>query len=154
MTRLERLKKRADFLSVAKGRRWNSPSLALQSRLRCDEGSCEELRTVMVDGNNSNHLARLGFTVTKRVGNSVQRNRIRRRLKSALQSALPLIRDQALPRADHDYVLIARESALTAEFMVLVHEISSAFEGVHRERSSAKATRNSRGAGPASPRTI
>ncbi len=57
--------------------------------------------------------ARLGITVSKRVGNAVIRNRVRRRLRE-----LSRTRYAALP-AGLELVITARASAATAEFAAL-----------------------------------
>ena len=62
-----RLKRRAEFLRVAgKGSKAPTPGLVLQALRRGDDAP-----------------ARLGFTVTKKVGNAVVRNRTKRRLREA-----------------------------------------------------------------------
>ncbi len=67
-----RLKRRADFLRVAvKGRKAPVQGLVLQALARTDNAS-----------------ARIGFTVTKKVGNAVIRNRTRRRLREAARLVL------------------------------------------------------------------
>ena len=55
--------------------------------------------------------ARVGFTVTKKVGNAVVRNRIRRRLKEAVRVHAA---DDMQP--GNDYVIVGREEVLTAPF--------------------------------------
>ena len=68
---------------------------------------------------------RVGFTVTKKTGNAVVRNRIKRRLREA-------IRQVSLPEklAGHDAVVIARREALDIPFENLICDITSAFEKV------------------------
>jgi len=61
---------------------------------------------------------RVGFTVTKKVGNAVVRNRIKRRLREALKQA-----DIPPFLTHHDAVIIAREQALTEPFQDLVVSI-------------------------------
>ena len=62
-----RMKKRAEFLRAASsGRKARSAGLVLQARDRKDGAP-----------------ARFGFTVTKKVGNAVVRNRTKRRLREA-----------------------------------------------------------------------
>lgn len=117
----QRLKKRADFLNAAKGRRQHQRCFVLQARLRAGENA---------GGDDS---PRFGFTVTKKVGNSVVRNRIRRRLREAIRLA-----DPALPRACHDYVLVARIDALTAPFHEISSEIARAFVKIHQSGEQSR----------------
>ncbi len=109
---LARLKKRAEFLRVAQGRRWAMPGLVLQVRQRTG-----------ADGG----AARVGFTVSRKVGIAVVRNRARRRLRAAAAAVLP---DAGRP--DHDYVLVGRAGTLTREFDDLVRDLKTALERVHR----------------------
>lgn len=111
-----RLKKRADFLAAAKGRRQHQRCFVLQARQRPEDSPTEP--------------PRFGFTVTKKVGNSVVRNRIRRRLREALRLA-----DRALSRDRHDYVLVARIEALTAPFEELRGELARALTNIHISKS-------------------
>ena len=55
----------------------------------------------------------VGFTVSEKVGNAVQRNRVRRRLKEALRQVLPQDAEE-----NTDYVLIGRTEALTRPFSI------------------------------------
>ena len=84
----DRLKKRSDFLHVqSAGRKWVSKGVILQTCPHADPASL-----------------RYGLTVSKKVSTSaVVRNRIRRRLREAAKTILPV---HALPGAD--YVLIGR----------------------------------------------
>lgn len=65
--------------------------------------------------------ARVGFTVTKKVGNAVVRNRTRRRLKEA---ARLLFRE--LPVGGVDLVVIGRESTRARRFDVLIDDLRRA----------------------------
>ena len=70
--------------------------------------------------------ARVGFTVTKKMGGAVVRNRIRRRLKEALRLSREL---EARP--DHDYVVMAQQEALKQRFDRLQADLKRAFSLVH-----------------------
>ena len=118
-----RLKKRADFLAAAKGRRQHQRCFVLQARDRQAAGLAPELSLECERA----PAARFGFTVTKKVGNAVIRNRIRRRLREAVRLA-----DFSLSKASHDYVLVARIEALTAPFDELRGELARALTKIHQ----------------------
>ena len=113
-SRLATLKRRSEFLRIRKGARFATPAFVLEAKRRDDESELEP------DG------ARFGFTVSKQVGNAVERNRIKRRLKAAVRD---VVRDHA--RSDFDYVLIARRAALDAGFAALVSDLIKALGRVH-----------------------
>lgn len=69
---------------------------------------------------------RFGFTATKKLGNAVTRNRIRRRLKEAVRLVAP-----GVARGGCDYVLIAREAAATLPFATLERDLAAAFAALH-----------------------
>ncbi|HEX3347091.1 MAG TPA: ribonuclease P protein component [Acetobacteraceae bacterium] len=101
----QRLKRRADFLRVAaKGRKAPAGGLVLQALARPDDGP-----------------ARIGFTVTKKVGNAVVRNRTRRRLKEAARLVLA-----ETPVAGADLVLIGRDGTRARKFTDLLEDLKRA----------------------------
>lgn len=102
-----RLKRRAEFLRVAATRRkWVADGLILQAAA-AEPG---------LDG-----MPRIGFTVTKKLGNAVARNRARRRLKAAAGRVMP-----GHAAAGHDYVLIGRQSTRERPFPALVGDLELA----------------------------
>ena len=105
-----RLKRRAEFLRVAgQGRRAPVRGLVLQVLARGDA-----------------EPARVGFTVTKKVGNAVVRNRTRRRLKEACRLLL-----QQRPVAGVDMVLIGRDTTRGRRFDLLMDDLSRALDKLH-----------------------
>ena len=119
-----RLKKRADFVRAAKGARMTARAFVLQARKR-------EAADVVGP--------RVGFTVTKKTGHSVVRNRIRRRLREAVRLG------QTLPlQPDHDYVLIARRDALSMDFRALGHELERALQKLNDPKRAAAGSRPTR----------
>jgi len=114
MAPLQRLTRRAEFLTVAAGRRKSvAPGLILQAypRLGADR-------------------PRVGFTASRKVGNAVARNRARRRLRAAAAAVLP---DHAA--GGHDYVVIARAGTLTRSYDALLDDLAAGLKrlGVYRE---------------------
>ena len=100
-----RMQRRAEFLRVAsRGRKAAVHGLVLQALLRADDGP-----------------ARIGFTVTKKVGNAVIRNRTRRRLKEA---ARLLLRDRTVTGAD--LVIIGRDATRGRPFTDLLDDLARA----------------------------
>jgi ribonuclease P protein component len=112
------LKKRPEFLAVNAGARAAKPGFVLLGLAR---------------GDSQAHIGaeamRFGLTVTKKIGNAVKRNRARRRLRAIAQSRLP-----ALGRQGWDYVLIARDGAVTRSFAALQNDLESALEMLHKAR--------------------
>ena len=99
-----RIKKRRDFLRAAsRGKRAARPGLVIQA-LATESGSL-----------------RLGFTVTKKVGNAVVRNRARRRLKEAARLTLP-----GLGVSGWDLVLIGRDATGARPFAQLIEDLRGA----------------------------
>ena len=70
---------------------------------------------------------RVGFTVGRALGGSVERNRIRRRLREAVRRHLPEL------AAPVDVVINPKRSALQADFELLADEVARAFEKINRE---------------------
>jgi ribonuclease P protein component len=104
---LRRLTRRAQFLNAARGARAGRLGFTLQS-IGVDDAA-----------------PGLGFTVTNKVGNAPERNRIRRRLRAAARAC----DGDFQPR--HDYVLVGRREALGLPFSKVVSDLSSAISKVH-----------------------
>ncbi len=104
-SRPERLRKRPDFLATQAGVKAGTPGF------------------LMIMGLQPNAIGqpRVGFTVTRRVGKAVTRNRIKRRLKEAARRVFD---DEAL--AAHDFVIIARPAAETRNFALLLDDMKRA----------------------------
>lgn len=127
---LGRLTRRADFLAVAKGRRFHTDRMTVQGLVRPEGGGSEPASL------------RVGLTVTKRVGHATERNRIKRRLRAAVAAAGPDHR--ARPA---DVVVVARRDCLGAPFPVLVEDLGRALGLVTRPRSPRNGPPG-RGSGP------
>lgn len=126
-----RLTRRAEFQRVSRGRRAHTDSFTLQANPRIDANQ-------RADATADAPQARVGFTVTKKIGGAVERNRIRRRLKEALRQA-----SAVAPAPGHDYVLMARREALTRGFPALIADIERAFAQMSRSKPPARAAAGS-----------
>ncbi|MCZ7641907.1 MAG: ribonuclease P protein component [Pseudorhodoplanes sp.] len=107
---MERLRQRADFLSAATGAKIPAAGFLLQAKRRAAGGP-----------------PRIGFTVSKKVGNAVERNRVRRRLREIVRLA-----DLKAFHTGHDYVLVGRRAALSLPFDRIRQDLAGALQRAHR----------------------
>jgi ribonuclease P protein component len=99
------LTKRADFLAANSGTRNARAGFVLLTRPNEGAG------------------IRFGITVTKKIGNAVVRNRMKRRFRELLRAALP-----TLGLSDHDHVLIGRAGGVERDFQLMADELAKALE--------------------------
>jgi ribonuclease P protein component len=129
---LPRLKTRRQFLHVAgAGRKWVAPGLILQVCPHDGDGAPGD------DGADEAAGLRVGFTVSRKVGGAVVRNRARRRLRQAAECVMP---DQAA--GGRDYVLIGRRTTVDRPFADLVADLETALARLGAQRH-ASATQGS-----------
>lgn len=115
------LTKRADFLAANAGLRNARPGFVLLTRPNDGQG------------------IRFGITVTKKIGNAVVRNRMKRRFRELLRAALPT---QGLP--DHDHVLIGRAGGVERDFHLLAEELSRSLDRAREGRGDPAGGRRPR----------
>ena len=107
-----RLKRRPEFLRAARsGLKAVQPGLILQARV------------IAKPDTDALPPKRCGFTVSKKVGNAVERNRARRRLKAVAEQVLPT---EALD--GRDYVIIGRKATLGRPFDRLIDDLKAALK--------------------------
>ena len=99
------IRKRRDFLAANKGLRVARPGFVLLARPNGLDDS----------------PMRFGITVTKKIGNAVVRNRMKRRFRELLRAELPV---HGL--AGHDHVLIGRDGGVERDFTQLREELRAA----------------------------
>ncbi|HIP78676.1 MAG TPA: ribonuclease P protein component [Kiloniellaceae bacterium] len=172
MPTVGRLKTRPQFLRVAAAKRkWATPGLVLQAAQRPDQrpadatqaSTTRQTDAPAIDRPANNRPAigcdeaadvRVGFTVTRRIGNAVTRNRAKRRLRAAAAEIFP-----RLGRKGTDYVVIGRAGTLTRPYDKLLSDLEQAIgrldrkQDRHRPDQHRQARRRpgdgkARGAGP------
>lgn len=118
---LRNLKKRSQYLRAARGKRAGHRAFGLQM-IAAPEPTAGQ--------------PGIGLTVTKKVGNSPQRNRIKRRLRAAAKACQTRFKPQ------HDYVLIGRRAALDEPFEGLVGGLTALIDKVHSGTNADQEKRN------------
>lgn len=98
----DRLKRRSDFLRVKDaGKKWVSPTVIVQA------------------GNGETSGIRYGITATKKLGNAVMRNKVKRRLREAVRKVL-----KTPAQKSADIVLIGRDATAACAFETLVKDLT------------------------------
>ena len=120
-----RLKQRADFLRIAgSGRKKVTPGFVLQADRTPAQAMAKQESAAM----------RVGYTVTRKVGKAVVRNKAKRRLRAIARDVLG---EHGEP--GFDYVLIGRRTTSIRPYGNLVAELKSALSQVHADNRRTKA---------------
>jgi ribonuclease P protein component len=109
--RLGIIRKRADFVAANGGKRVSTPGFLLLVRDRDD----------------ADVTMRVGFTVTRKIGGAVVRNRMKRRFRALAREIIP-----ASGRSGADHVMIGRARGVEREFSLLRSELADALDRLRR----------------------
>jgi ribonuclease P protein component len=123
--KVDTIRKRADFLAANKGLRVAKPAFVLLAHPNDGAG------------------LRFGITVTKKIGNAVVRNRMKRRFRELLRAALP---EAGL--VGHDHVLIGREGGIERDFAAMRAELADALARAASGKGDPRRPRGKRPTGP------
>lgn len=115
------IRKRADFLRANRGKRYVTPGFILLAHPRGD----------------GTGGVRLGITVTKKIGNAVTRNRMKRRFRALAAQAL-----HENAAAGIDYILIGRQGGIDRDFASMLGDLQRGLKKLsekHRQNSTSTA---------------
>jgi ribonuclease P protein component len=135
--RLRTLKHSAEFKRIRGGARWGTEAFLLEGKQRVshpvEAGAGGKSQSGIPDDCAEPSGPRFGFTITKKLGGAVARNRMRRRLKAVVRGL-----DPGLARNDFDYVVVARAGALDQPYETLVAGFRTALEHIGRHPHRAR----------------
>ncbi len=109
MIKFKSLKKNKDFISILKKKRLNTKYFS-----------------IFFDKNltNSNKYLNISFVMKKNIGNAVTRNRIKRKLKNAVQK---ILKESKLIDLNYTYVIFGKNNVYKDEFKNIQREINKTF---------------------------
>jgi len=110
MVKLETIKSSRDFQNAKNGLFFRSTSFLLQAIQNENKG-----------------VTRVGYTVSKQNGNAVNRNRIKRRLRSVSNLIF-----EKYGKKNWNYVIIGKKNTLIVDFQSLIKELTSAIKKIHK----------------------
>lgn len=122
------IKKSSDFQEISKkGQKFYSKTILLIS-LPTSQIYFQNL----AKNKNATNFCRVGYTVSKSVGNAVLRNRSKRKLREAFCKLSEIARNH------HDYVLIARREIVEADFEKIFNDLKFCLKRIHQAKNSIK----------------
>ncbi len=81
-----------------------------------------------LDADNKNKL-KISFIMKKKIGNSVVRNKIKRRLKSAIKNSLKY---KKIINTNYSYLIFGKSKAFTEKYSVISDELSKSFFKINK----------------------
>ncbi len=115
---IETIKKRTDFLSITKkNSSYYSPSTLILAQ-KTPEKYLE---------NQNQQFVRVGYTVTKKIGNAVVRNKYKRRYREIFKKLAP-----DFMKNNFDYIILARKEILGLDFQKIESDVKFCLKGISR----------------------
>jgi ribonuclease P protein component len=113
---IEVIRKRPDFLAANRGKRFVTPSFVLLAHKRRTDHAIPP------------QTIRHGITVTKKIGNAVTRNRMKRRFRALLAETLP---DHGIAGVDH--IMIGRKQDAEPDYAALKADLEKGLKYLARK---------------------
>jgi ribonuclease P protein component len=117
------IKNRRDFLRISHPGNKNNIKKHHSKNIIIIKGKIPEeylLKTRKLENINDD-FCRIGYIITKKIGNAVIRNKIKRRFRHIIRDIIK--NDQKLMKKDHDYIIIAKKSINSIDFSDIERDI-------------------------------
>ncbi len=129
MPKILSITRSADFKTInLHGQKFFAKSLILQQN-PTDNFYFKDVK----NGKNADDFMRVGYTASKAVGNAVERNRAKRRLRAAASELLPLY-----GKMHHDYVIIARKEVVAIDYEKILADLKFCLKRISNANSGDK----------------
>ena len=115
MIKFKSLNQSKDFLKILKKKRINTKYFTVYF----DKNS----------RNNSNKFLNISFVMKKNVGNAVTRNKIKRKLKYAVQK---ISKEKKLIDLNYTYVIFGKNNVYKDKFALVLDEVNETFKKIKR----------------------
>jgi len=119
--KIETIKKRSDFLAIAKSK------ISYVSKSTLILANPTPKKYLKEEGE---EFCRVGYTLTKKVGNAVIRNKCKRRYREIFRFLAP-----DLVKKNFDYVLIARKEIVNFDFNKIKSDVKFCLKGINKKHA-------------------
>jgi len=117
MIKFKSLKKNKQFLNILKKRKLNTKYFTIYFD-----------KTLKNTEKNSHKYLNISFVMKKKIGNAVKRNKIKRKLKSAVQEIL----NNNIINLNYTYVIFGKNNVYKDKFKLVVDEVNKIFNKINR----------------------
>ena len=114
MTKLKSLNRSKDFIKILKRERLNTKYFTIY---------------FSKNSKNFSKYLNISFVMKKKIGNAVTRNKIKRKLKNAVQKVL---RGKDLINLDYTYVVFGKNNVYKDNFGSILHEMNKTFKKINQ----------------------
>tara|TARA_Y100000590_G_scaffold456926_1_gene608485 strand:+ start:2396 stop:2761 length:366 start_codon:yes stop_codon:yes gene_type:complete len=118
MIKFKSLNQSKHFLKILRKRKLNAKYCTIYFDRNSDQYS-----------NNLNKYLNISFVIKKNVGNSVKRNKVKRKLKAAIQK---ICKEKQLIDTNYTYVIFGKNNVYKDKFSLVLKEISDAFKKINQ----------------------
>ena len=116
MIKFNSLKKSSQFLDILKKKKINTKYFTIYFN-----------KNLKSTKRNIDKYLNISFVMKKNIGNAVTRNKIKRKLKSAVQKTL---QEKQLIDLDYTYIIFGKNNVYKDQFTLILNEVSNAFKKI------------------------
>ena len=121
MIKFRSLNQNKEFLKILKKKRLNTKYFTIYFDKKTN-----------IEKNDKNKILNISFVAKKKIGNAVKRNKIKRKLKSAVRKILTENKQIDL---NYTYVIFAKNDVYKDKFQMVFHEFNNIFEKIKKQAS-------------------